>query len=568
MAGTKVPSTRPGGRDEQGAVAIVVGICVLLLAGIASFAVDLGYQRVAKRDMQAVADIVAMDMARQLENKSTNDLVGTSTLRAHWDSAVGESLARNAVDAVGAALSVVPCDATTTDLSVGEACAHPGILQPDGAFVDSGAVPASHVRVLTRTSVDYFLPVFAESGAAGAAAFAKAKRIACFQLGSYAARVQAGDSAIGPLLGAIDSDLNLDLVSYQGLASADVVLSDLAVALGVGTVDQMLSSSVTLGQFYAALASAMGPDDTAQVALLQSLSAKVGTLSLVVGDLFAMTSGGEDAGAAAEFNVLDLVSGAAIAADGQNGVRVEELGLGSLPLVGTSLAGGVAITESRRGCGTEDEATASTAQVAIDAHGDVASLSGLTGLSSLLCLLSCPMTTTGVDVQVRLASATGVLRAIRCPQSATLSDPEGITVDVTTDLTSGHITMPVTVWTLLGTAKLRITTRLGGGNNTAGYDYHVPPRAYGDPVPTGTSALGFPSVTVEVIDSGGLLSDDLLAVVTKVTEQVATSLVDPLVSDLNNLLLGDLADALGLSLGGADLFMYKSPNCSSPRLVG
>src|SRR3546814_7650867 len=45
-------------RDESGAVAVMVGLLTVVLVGVCSLAIDIGYQRVAKRDMQAIADIV------------------------------------------------------------------------------------------------------------------------------------------------------------------------------------------------------------------------------------------------------------------------------------------------------------------------------------------------------------------------------------------------------------------------------------------------------------------------------------------------------------------------------
>src|SRR3546814_956158 len=90
-------------RDESGAVAVMVGLLTVVLVGVCSLAIDIGYQRVAKRDMQAIADIVSMDMARKLDGKTTGQLSG-----ATWTDALADSLNRNANSSVGEPLKVIP----------------------------------------------------------------------------------------------------------------------------------------------------------------------------------------------------------------------------------------------------------------------------------------------------------------------------------------------------------------------------------------------------------------------------------------------------------------------------
>ncbi|MFL6156446.1 MAG: pilus assembly protein TadG-related protein, partial [Marmoricola sp.] len=70
-----MPSRR---RNEQGVVAVVVAIvtCFTLIP-IAALAVDIGVQRVARRDAQSVADVVALDLARQLDGRTYAQLSPT-----------------------------------------------------------------------------------------------------------------------------------------------------------------------------------------------------------------------------------------------------------------------------------------------------------------------------------------------------------------------------------------------------------------------------------------------------------------------------------------------------------
>lgn len=53
-------------RDRDGVTAIVVGIMLAILLGFAAFAIDIGYSRVTKNELQNIADGAALASARQL----------------------------------------------------------------------------------------------------------------------------------------------------------------------------------------------------------------------------------------------------------------------------------------------------------------------------------------------------------------------------------------------------------------------------------------------------------------------------------------------------------------------
>jgi Flp pilus assembly protein TadG len=53
-------------RDPDGVTAIVVGIMLTILLGFAALAIDIGYSRVTKNELQNIADGAALASARQL----------------------------------------------------------------------------------------------------------------------------------------------------------------------------------------------------------------------------------------------------------------------------------------------------------------------------------------------------------------------------------------------------------------------------------------------------------------------------------------------------------------------
>jgi uncharacterized membrane protein len=561
-----------------------------VLTGFASFALDIGYKRMASRDMQAVADIVAMDMARELNGSTTGVLLASG----NWNTRLAASLA-NQQGALGDVLSVKTCDAAAVQakraaLSTTGICAFPGILNANGTFSSSGTAPATHVKVMTRTSVNYLLPVFAQKGDTARSAVASAETMACFMLGSYAARVNAGDSSLlGPLLGAIDSDLNLSLLSYQGLAGANVKLSAIAADLGLGTVNELATTNVTLGQFYLATAHVLRNNgSTVEANLLESISTKVGSLTLKVGDLIDLTTAGSSA-LDASFNALDLLTGAAQVANGDYGVSVPALGI-TIPGV-SSLNGNLHITEQPKWkCG--DAVTGTAAGDA--AHSTQFDLNLGGTLVSLPSILGAATTTTGLDVHASAASASGWLRGVDCG-NATASDPEGVTVDVKTGLADAslgvpvHIAGDVNILGLIGLYRidlnLLISTKLTSPNNTQAINYTVPPTTYGQAKSTVNNALPMPAVTV-ALDPAKTQSVRLLSllglpgielgpvltvvnpIISAVTSQIVTPIVNPILTSVNDLLLNKLSPALGLKLGGADLFLMPHPNCATPALRG
>jgi hypothetical protein len=113
-------------------------------------------------------------------------------------------------------------------------------------------------------------------------------------------------------------------------------------------------------------------------------------------------------------------------------------------------------------------------------------------------------------------------------------------------------------------------------DNTESVDYMVPPMQYGQAKETVNGGIGLPAATV-VVDSftAKLLgipvtfpAATLSSILSSVTTLIVDPIINPLITNINNLLLGPVADTLGLKLGGADLYMYSRPSCTSPALRG
>ena len=86
---------RTGRRGERGAIIPMVAMLLVVLIPSTALAVDLGMQRVVRRDMQAMADVVALDLVRLVDGRTAAQIRsgynGLSTL----DAALVKSVARN-----------------------------------------------------------------------------------------------------------------------------------------------------------------------------------------------------------------------------------------------------------------------------------------------------------------------------------------------------------------------------------------------------------------------------------------------------------------------------------------
>ena len=226
----------------------MVAIIMVVLVGISAIAVDLGMQRVARRDMQALADPVALDLARLVDGRTANAINAGSGGAVPLNAAKNASVARNSGSTLGSPPVV------TAVLIWLDANGDP-VLNPNGSVkqVTGSGIPDA-VYVTAETSVDF---AFATgSGGAGRSAIGTSSSNACFKLGSFAAALNPSNSLI--LQGYLNDALKLNVVGYEGLANASVTLGALAAELGVGSVEGLANlKNLSLQRLFLATASAL-----------------------------------------------------------------------------------------------------------------------------------------------------------------------------------------------------------------------------------------------------------------------------------------------------------------------
>ncbi len=468
--------------------------------------------------------------------------------------------------------------------------------------VTGSGVPEA-VFVTASTSVGFAFS--SGSGAAARSALGVSASIACLRLGSYALAVRSDNSDL--LDDLIGDALEINTVGYQGLADANITMRALALALGVGTVDELANlENLTVARLFLASATALERESgqAADVALLRTIAASVNSSTFIsIDDIFALTSGGA-AALETKLNVLDLVAASAFVANGENAFDVPVFW--NVPQFSNGAAGLKIIQKAQMGCGKINEARAETAQVELFARPklNVPTIAGLAGAS------------VGVDLSVALASAQALLTGVTCGEG-TLASPESIDAHVTRSLVSSvnlnipiHLTgtirankvilngLPFGLGNLVGgllnvllgnnNATLDITIQAGVQASTAPVEtdatYAVPPHNYADPervtgapsmvVPTVTitnaditGTIRYNNTTVDITNVLGLAQVTLAPILDDLVQKNVVRGINEFVDEVNEYLVSTV-ELLGVSVAGADLYGVYRPVCNSPSLGG
>jgi uncharacterized membrane protein len=532
---------------DRGATIPFVALLLVVLICCTAFAVDLGRQMLLRRDLQADADLIALDLSRHIDGRNATQLEIARTTSGNPVYLTFHNAAQeNGIDA--AKLTVTW-----------------GVYNPGTDIFTAQNDPVDAVQVTAADTVDYYFASaigFSQNSAARVAVAAQLKE-ACFSVGSFALGVSSQQSALlNPLL---NDALNLGLVGYEGLASADIVLDDLAAELGLGTVNDVATSTVTLQDFYLATAQVLSNQgDVANATLVQSIAlTSQGSATFAIGDLIDLTTAGP-AALSSSFNVLSLVSGAAFLANGTNALAVPALALnvGTIAQGTTTLeviespqqacgTAGAAVAD----CATSTAACAETSQLHLDQAlaGDV-NIAGLPGPLNNLAAVTGTLT-------LDSAEATATLTQILCPS------PEGIDVTTITALLQSQLQLQITILGL----TVDVTVSTSPPTTTSVGSIRIPPMAYGDIVETGTGTVGLSGAAVNISTSGALsgLASALLAPLGGVNfllGQLTGQIVNPLISSLDAALLGPLTQLFGLNIAGADIAALPQVNCDPPLL--
>ncbi len=294
-------------RRQRGVTAIVAALCLgVMLTALG--AIDVGNLYFVRREMQRTADLAASAGAQTISN-------------GNGCAAATASAQNNAVKGNGL---------TNSTASVAVVCGRwdPTANAGQSYFSTSGA-PLNAVQVTVSETVPYFF--VGPARVVQAVATAEATNIRSFSLTPTVASLSGGllNGLLNGLLGG--SNLNLSVASYQGLATTQIKLGDLATALGVGSMSQLLGAQVSLAKLVSAMTTAAGQSatlgvtaitdlGTIQAAIPPGLNVALGSTGSTNG-LLAVALNDPQAAASATVNLLDtLLVAAEVAQQGQSAI--------------------------------------------------------------------------------------------------------------------------------------------------------------------------------------------------------------------------------------------------------
>lgn len=570
-------------REERGAVAVLTAALIVVVLAIAALVVDIGTQRVARRDMQALADTVALDMGRLLGNGRTRQQIETGTTGfVAMSAAKTGSVARNITQVVGNPSDVVvdaylvtliddTSDADTAKDNYATAGGLP--VQVAASGVPTGVV----VLARTKVSFGFGAALGVTSGEASRSAVSSQSTPSiCFSVGASALTLNTDKSALSPLLNGI-LQVNLSAVGYGGLVgiqNASVPIAGVLAQLNVGSAEALATTNVTIAQFTAAAAQvARANGDTASAAVLEAIQFGAAGTAVNLAQILALQSGTPVAGLTSNVNLFQLVTAAIVAANGQNAITLGVPGVADVKV----------IEPPRIACGSRG-ATATSAQLQFRLTPTIAANAApglLGGTTDLTVRVGAARTTIDADLTcvpdtVTLKTETGAVSVV--PPVAPAVGQIGLRVTLSrflqaTPVIGGLLELALRA---LGTDEVALSVRVDGSIASATETRVVTIPAAPAPLPrivfpengvAKTLDLTAAQVTITTGGVLGLLTDILGTVTNQLLSNLVIPLVDSVVDPLATTLVNTLTGVLGLKLGVADVDVLGRPVCQSTKLI-
>lgn len=545
----------------------MVVLLMTVLLTFTAFAVDLGVQRVARRDMQSLSDAVALDLARQLKGRSAATILADPA----FDRVLTQSLAQNS-STVGKAPAVTPVLGTVNSTT--------GEFTP----VSGGAVPTA-VKVISATSVGFaFVP--GDGQAARSSIASAADPTVCFSVSPSALTLDTSTGALGPLLDSI-LRIRLGVLNPAGLLDVkgiEVPLADIAIELGAVTPQALLGkTSVSLYDFVLASATALSKNGhTAQAEVLRAIGVQISGVSVNLARILDLDVANE-AGLGAKIDVFDIVTAAIFAANGSNAVDVKGLSL-NIPGIGGVEDLSVTITEPPRVACGKAGVTARSAQVKVHLKAGVDPLS--IGAANVL-----------LDIGIDLGRGEGTLTNIACgsTSSAVINAKTGVASVYGPSVPDslGLLSLEVGQWgklpvlgpilwllsPLLGNKVLAAKVQIGAALAQGGpKDLTFTSSTTGTDIPSQSVSadsnvlnLQLKGTKISLLDGsplGGLLGLLLDPLLEAIVDGIVTPLVNGPVNSLLSTLLYPVLGLLGVKIAQTDVAVHGTIDCQTVRLVG
>ncbi len=394
-AKSRVCGRRSLGSDERGSIAVIAAAVLPVSIAAAALAVDMGSLYLERRAAQGAVDLAALAAAADMERANA---------------AAAATMAANGIDGL-----------SSLQVTKGSYQGDPRLRHTDR--FRAGGSPGNAVEVVARRAGRvYFASYFtSEPMHMEVRAVAVSASQATFSVGSRLLAVR--DGLVNKVLGAlVGGNVALSVMDYNALAQADVkmqpFLDALATQVGVtaGTYSDVLSAHATMADVVRAMAAVAAANHDASAAAALTALLGSGSLSSVtvpltallnLGPLAAASIGQPNPGLDATFTALEVVSAAAVIANGGRQVAAD-LGVAIPGLLSLKLELAIGELPQQSGWATVGQADSMirTAQMRLRLTAEVAGSGLLAGAKIKL------------PVMIDVAYAQGRLAEVACSSGA------------------------------------------------------------------------------------------------------------------------------------------------------
>lgn len=558
---------------DRGAVLPIVALSLVFLMTMTAFTIDLGREMLSNRDLQKVSDLTALDLSRRLDGRTVNQINADTTFTQQMFT----SATRNGFPIQGArslSYQLGSVDRTTREFH-----------QLHGTSIPNA------VRVLAGDNVQFFFAPGSRDTAKSAVGLGTTTPLCqppdppCtpligattdFEVGSFLASASLDATHVkllNALFSRVGSGVNLDAVSYQGIANSQVTIRQLSAALGLASPNDLFTATVGYRALLNAAASALSSNGGSATAVtaLQAIALTTNTntqidLSTLLrrGSGFSANSG-NGSGFDSAIKLLNFLEGSAYLINGNSAISIPNLSFG-IPGI-TNVDASLKVIESPgRLYGAVVGETLSTSQVdltlTVTVDLDLSAIRVGERLRGTIVvhptagsavasptLIACPgngavAPQDQIQVNGSAVSTTG-------NESLTLSAQVGLAVvDVlSTTINSASVAVPATS----GTATFLYTTEFEPPAGTAGTKRVATPAL--------SLSTGFDATTSNSTVIGTPLIP-LATLVSETNQGLNASILAPLESNAISKIMG----TLGLQIGGADVGAMDI-HCVGPALV-
>ncbi|HCU83958.1 MAG TPA: hypothetical protein DGR15_01060 [Methylophilus sp.] len=518
-------------QSQRGAIGLAGGLLLLMALLFTALVVDSGRLWMQQKQLQSIADMSAIHASRYLGCQANLQNIVQMAQQAAVNNGYGGQLASNPNQVLLGRLDTVQ-----------------GIRQ----FTADGSHQAIYVRATKEVAKS-----LVAGGLMGGTMLLRAEAVsvsdpplAVFSVGSFTTSLSSQQSVLlnGLLGGMLGGPLNLDAVTYRGIAATKITLHDiLAVSGQAGTLEDLLNTNMQIGDLLDLLASAAGQSGAANlqaVSAMQSIAAiAIKNVPIKLGDVLAVTTPDTNAAAAVALNALSMITTAAMIANGTNAISLPlTLNLASI----TNISAQVTVIEPPQL--SVGPAAGSGNLCAIARTAQIRARVGVLVNIPLLARIDLALNT-------EVAQGSAGLRTIQQNDGVSEVEIDASPGIAALTLTNNAGTGPARVSTLLSIpiADIGLNLPIQPANaQTLQYSVANPVENHLPQMQSVSSPVG--SSLENALSKSNALNVTILSVLNLgLVNNVISTLVSPLLAEIGRVLLDPLLNLLGIQVGGMDV---------------